>query len=152
MKKEVSCPSCGETIETWQNPKPTVDIIIEVDGKIVLIERANEPYGWALPGGFVDYGETVETAAIREAKEETGLDVTHLRQFHVYSDPKRDARQHNVSVVFIATATGVLCSGSDAKNVALFDKDDLPRLVFDHAEILDDYFMNQWGNPSTSSG
>ncbi len=140
MRQDVSCASCGEIIETWQNPKPTVDIIIEVDGEIVLIERANEPFGWALPGGFVDYGETLEMAAVREAREETGLDVTLIRQFHTYSDPKRDVRQHNVSTVFIAKAKGEPQSGSDAKNVAQFVRGGLPKLVFDHAKILDDYF------------
>ncbi|VAX15627.1 ADP-ribose pyrophosphatase [hydrothermal vent metagenome] len=144
MKKDVSCPSCGEKIETWQNPKPTVDIIIEVDSNIVLIERANEPYGWALPGGFVDYGEALEIAAIREAKEETGLTVTLIRQFHVYSDPKRDPRQHNITIVFIARAEGDMQAGSDAKNVALFDKANLPKLAFDHADILNDYFSGRF--------
>ncbi|MEO0115069.1 MAG: NUDIX hydrolase, partial [candidate division WOR-3 bacterium] len=73
-----------------KSPNLTVDIIIDYDGKIVLIKRKNPPFGWALPGGFVDYGETVENAAIREAKEETGLDLKELKQFHVYSDPNRD--------------------------------------------------------------
>jgi 8-oxo-dGTP diphosphatase len=86
---------------TYRNPTPTVDIIIELGDHpgrpIILIERRNEPLGWAIPGGFVDYGESVETAAIREAKEEIGLDVELLEQFHVYSDPNRDPRQHTLS-------------------------------------------------------
>ncbi len=92
--------------ETTRNPLVTVDIIIEVGGGIVLIERKNPPHGWALPGGFVDYGESLESAAVREAKEETSLDVVLTEQFYTYSDPSRDARHHTVSTVFIATANG----------------------------------------------
>jgi len=119
----------------------TVDIIIEIDGKIVLIERKNPPYGWAIPGGFVDYGETVEQAAIREAKEETSLDIYVLKQFHVYSDPNRDPRGHTVSVVFTAKARGIPKAASDAKSLGIFDKDSLPeKIAFDHRKILEDYF------------
>ena len=92
MKKNLLCPQCDTTIETWRNPIPTVDIIIRVDAEIVLIKRSNPPYGWALPGGFVDYGESLETAAAREALEETGLTVNNLQQFRAYSEPKRDPR------------------------------------------------------------
>lgn len=131
--------------ETPRNPYLTVDTIIEVDDSIVLIERRNGPEGYALPGGFVDYGETVESAAIREAKEETGLDVTLVRQFHVYSDPARDSRQHNVTVVFIARADGEPTGQSDAKSAALFPKNGLPgNLVFDHGRILDDYLCDRY--------
>lgn len=130
---------------TPKNPYLTVDIIIEVDDNIVLIERADGPKGYALPGGFVDYGETVESAAIREAKEETGLDVTLVRQFHVYSDPERDPRQHNVTVVFIAMAIGEPAGQSDAKSAALFSKKSLPgKMVFDHGRILDDYLCDRY--------
>lgn len=139
MKKEVSCPRCGAVVEEWVNPKLTVDIIIEVEGRIVLIERAGEPLGWALPGGYVDYGETLEAAAIREAMEETGLAVRLIRQLGAYSDPARDPRQHNVSVVFIATAEGAPRGDSDAKRAVLFGLDDHPPLLFDHAKILEDY-------------
>ncbi|HBK22669.1 MAG TPA: NUDIX hydrolase, partial [Planktothrix sp. UBA10369] len=108
----------------YRNPTPTVDIIIELidrpDRPIVLIERKNPPLGWAIPGGFVDYGESVETAAIREAKEETGLDVELIEQFYVYSDPNRDPRQHTLSVVFLATAIGQPQAADDAKNLELF--------------------------------
>jgi ADP-ribose pyrophosphatase YjhB (NUDIX family) len=90
----MKCPHCDKPIQVYRNPVPTVDIIIEVEGRIVLIERKNPPFGWALPGGFVDYGESFETAALREAKEETGLSVFNLHQFHTYSDPGRDERQH----------------------------------------------------------
>lgn len=127
-----------------RNPIPTVDIIIELsdrpDRPIVLIERLNPPEGWALPGGFVDYGETVEQAAQREAKEETGLDVTLLEQFQVYSDPSRDPRKHTLSVVFIAIAQGQPSAADDAKNLQIVSLWQLPRpLCFDHERILRDY-------------
>tara|TARA_B100000029_G_C17093946_1_gene785332 strand:+ start:99 stop:518 length:420 start_codon:yes stop_codon:yes gene_type:complete len=125
----------------YTNPIPTVDIIIEMKTGIVLIERANPPYGWALPGGYVDYGESLEEAAYREALEETGLKINLLGQFHTYSDPSRDARQHNISTVFIANAEGQLQPGSDARAANVFKA--LPHpLVFDHSIILEDYF--QW--------
>ena len=125
----------------YRQPKLTVDIIIEIDGKVVLIERRNPPPGWALPGGFVDYGETVEAAAIREAKEETSLDLKGLRQFHVYSSPNRDPRHHSVSVVFAAQGMGTPRTEDDAKNIGLFDVDSLPSMIaFDHRLILADYF------------
>lgn len=134
------CPSCGEQLHTFKNPAPTVDIIIETAGGIVLIERKNPPHGWALPGGFVDYGEAFEDAARREAVEETGLAVTLTLQFHTYSDPKRDARQHTASTVFIATADGQPVAADDAKRAGVFSQDSLPDLVFDHVRILRDYF------------
>ncbi len=124
----------------YRNPVPTVDIIIELNDRIVLIERLNEPFGWALPGGFVDYGETVESAAIREAAEETSLNIRLLEQFYVYSDPTRDARKHTLSVVFIAEASGAPIAADDAKAVGLFDISALPTpLCFDHQQILEDY-------------
>ena len=127
--------------ETPRNPLVTVDIIIEVGGGIVLIERKNPPHGWALPGGFVDYGESLETAAVREAKEETSLDVGLTEQFYSYSDPKRDARHHTVSTVFIAVAEGTPQGADDANVARVFHEGDLPTpLVFDHARILRDYF------------
>jgi 8-oxo-dGTP diphosphatase len=136
----LKCPACGASVHTWRNPFPTVDIIIQVREKIVLIERKNEPVGWALPGGFVDYGESLEAAAIREAREETGLDINTLRQFGAYSDPQRDPRQHNISFVFVAEGDGELLGGDDASHAALFHLDDLPSpLCFDHGKILDDY-------------
>ena len=126
----------------YKNPVPTVDVIIEVgdQGRIVLIERKNEPHGWALPGGFVDDGETVAAAAVREALEETGLQVELLELFHVYSDPTRDARLHTVSTVFLARADGEPKGADDAARAGLFAPDELPSpLVFDHATILADY-------------
>jgi 8-oxo-dGTP diphosphatase len=130
----------------YRNPVPTVDIIIELDtGGVVLIKRKNPPNGWALPGGFVDYGETVEAAAVREAMEETCLEVSLVRQLHVYSDPQRDPRQHTLSVVFVATASGQPRAADDAKEIAVFDQGSLPdRLCFDHAQILDDYFSGRY--------
>lgn len=134
------CLHCRQPVQTYRNPFPTVDIIIEIDGQIVLIERANQPTGWALPGGFVDYGESLEAAAEREAREETGLRVENLRQFAAYSDPARDPRQHNISFVFTATAIGQPEGGDDAARAALFRLDSLPRdLCFDHARIITDY-------------
>jgi 8-oxo-dGTP diphosphatase len=128
--------------EIHRTPLLTTDIIIELsDRGIVLIERKNPPHGWALPGGFVDYGESLEKAAVREAKEETSLDVVLTEQFYTYSDPRRDARHHTVSTVFIASAQGEPRGADDAKVARLFQEDDLPTpLVFDHAQILRDYF------------
>jgi 8-oxo-dGTP diphosphatase len=127
----------------FRNPVPTVDIIIQMaEGAIVLIERANPPYGWALPGGYVDYGESLEHAAIREAREETSLDIELLGQFHTYSDLKRDSRQHNISTVFVARASGSPKGASDARRADVFFENSLPKpLVFDHSQILKDYFQ-----------
>jgi len=124
-----------------RNPVPTVDIIIELEGgRIVLIKRKNPPPGWALPGGFVDYGESVEAAAVREAREETGLSVELVEQFHTYSDPGRDPRQHTISVVFIARAEGEPRGADDAAEARGFEPDRLPEQVaFDHREIVSDY-------------
>jgi ADP-ribose pyrophosphatase YjhB (NUDIX family) len=139
----MKCPHCNTEIESHRNPTPTVDIIIEIGDRIVLIERKNPPYGWALPGGFVDYGESYETAALREAEEETNLKVNDLRQFHTYSKPDRDPRGHTASTVFIGKADGAPTAGDDAARVELFTRDELPTLAFDHAEILADYFKSR---------
>ncbi len=138
----MKCNQCGADILGYRNPVPTVDIIIELKQGIVLIERKNPPYGWALPGGFVDYGESYEQAAVREAKEETGLDITLVRQFHTYSNPDRDQRQHTASTVFIAAAVGTPRGADDALRAEVFNQDNLPKLAFDHALILEDYFHN----------
>jgi len=145
MKIELICPHCGKVVEKYRNPFPTVDIIIELaqieDSPIILIKRKNPPYGWALPGGFVDYGESLEHAAIREAKEETDLEVELKYQLGAYSDPTRDPRFHTISVVFVATAKGKPKAGDDAKEIGVFHKDSIPeKLAFDHAKILKDYF------------
>jgi 8-oxo-dGTP diphosphatase len=127
--------------ETFRTPLLTVDIIIEVGDGIVLIERKHPPDGWAIPGGFVDYGESLEAAAVREAKEETSLNVRLIEQFYTYSDPGRDPRHHTVSTVFIATAQGIPEGADDAKTARIFSRSQLPApLVFDHPQILRDYF------------
>lgn len=127
--------------EKYRNPLPTVDIIIEIGERIVLIERKNPPHGWALPGGFVDYGETLENAAVREAKEETSLDVALTEQFYTYSDPRRDPRHHTLSTVYIAKAEGTPRGADDARVARLYGESDLPDpIVFDHPQILRDYF------------
>ncbi len=127
----------------YRNPKPTVDILIELagaPGQLVFIEREHEPHGFALPGGFVDEGEWVADAAVREAKEETSLDVELLELFHVYSNPARDPRQHTVSTVFIARASGTPAGGDDALRTLVCAADALPGpLVFDHGVIVSDY-------------
>lgn len=134
------CPNCGKELERFRNPVPTVDVIIETGGGIVLIRRNNPPPGWALPGGFVEYGESLESAALRESFEETGLRVRLVEQFHTYSNPNRDPRRHTISTVFIATAHGVPRGGDDAAEAAVFTGDNLPTLAFDHQEIIDDYY------------
>ena len=133
-------------MKRYHGPSSTVDIIIEHKGGIVLIERKNYPFGWAIPGGFVDYGETLERAAVREAKEETDLHVRLKRQFHTYSDPKRDPRQHTISTVFIAGAkTGVLKGKDDAREAAVFTRKTLPKkMAFDHRKVLKDYFEKRY--------
>jgi 8-oxo-dGTP diphosphatase len=124
-----------------KNPLPTVDIIIEVQGGIVLIERKNPPPGWAIPGGFVDYGESLEDAAKREAKEETSLDIKDLRQFHTYSKPDRDPRFHTISTVYVAHGVGMPQAADDAQNIKICTDKNLPKdLAFDHRKILIDYF------------
>lgn len=128
-------------MKRYRNPVPAVDIIIEVgNNKIILIKRKNPPYGWALPGGYVNYGESLEEAAIREAKEETSLDIKLLRQFHTYSEPLRDPRLHTISTVFIAKADGIPEARDDAKELGVFSLNSLPKeLAFDHSKILQDY-------------
>ncbi|RME62795.1 MAG: NUDIX hydrolase [Nitrospirae bacterium] len=132
--------------ELPRTPLLTVDIIIETsEGGIVLIKRKNPPEGWALPGGFVEYGESLEDAAIREAKEETGLDIELIRQFHTYSAPDRDPRFHTVTTVYIARGKGNLNAGDDAKEAKVFTRDNLPeKIAFDHRQILMDYFENKY--------
>jgi 8-oxo-dGTP diphosphatase len=136
----MECPKCGHHLKSYKNPLPTVDIIIETKGGIILIDRKNKPFGWALPGGFVDYGESLEQAAMREALEETGLQISLKEQLKTYSAPDRDSRYHTISTVFIATAEGSPRAGDDASKADIFMEQDLPPLAFDHAEILSDYF------------
>ncbi len=139
----IECPRCGYPVKVYKNPIPTVDIIIVIDDKVLLIRRKNEPLGWAIPGGFVDFGESVEDAAVREAKEETDLDVELIKLVGVYSSPDRDPRTHTISTVFYAKADGVPKAGDDAIDVGLFGKDNLPKdMVFDHEKILRDFFKS----------
>jgi ADP-ribose pyrophosphatase YjhB (NUDIX family) len=123
-----------------QCPPIAADVIAELDDRIVLIERKNFPHGWAIPGGFVDLGESVEQAAIREFREETSLDVELRALLGVYSRPDRDPRGHTISVVYVGRARGTPRAADDAKNIGLFDPRNLPApLAFDHAEIIADY-------------
>jgi 8-oxo-dGTP diphosphatase len=129
---------------THRNPSPTVDIIIELIDRphrpIVLIERKHPPLGWAIPGGFLDYGESAETGACREAREETGLVIELVEQFQVYSDPNRDPRKHTLSIVFLATGQGEPQADDDAKSLEVFEPWRIPKnLCFDHDRILQDY-------------
>jgi len=136
----LTCPACGVQVKRYRNPLPTVDIIIELQDGIVLIKRKNPPYGWALPGGFVDYGESLEEAAVREAREETSLEVSNLRLLGCYSDPGRDTRMHTISTVYIADSCGLPQAADDAADVGIFQLEGLPEpLCFDHAGILADY-------------
>ncbi len=143
--RTIQCPKCKNEIEIYKNPIPTVDIIIEIESKgIVLIKRKNPPYGWALPGGFVDYGESLEEAAVREAKEETYLDVKLIGQFHTYSDPKRDKRHHSISTIYVAKANGKPQAKDDAIEIGIFNGSNLPdEIAFDHRSILRDYFKSR---------
>ena len=136
----LTCPCCGTAVNSYRNPIPTVDIIIETPDGIILIKRLNPPYGWALPGGFVDYGESLEKAAVREAREETGLAITNLKLLGCYSDPTRDDRMHTISTVYIAQASGTAKAGDDAAALGVFPVEQLPEpLCFDHSKILQDY-------------
>ena len=124
----------------FRNPLPTVDVIIEVPGGIVLIERQNPPHGWALPGGFVDYGESAERCAVREAFEETGLVVRLTELLYVYSRPDRDPRHHTLSTVFVGRADGDPVGADDARRAGVFAAGAPPTpLAFDHAQIVADY-------------
>jgi len=148
----LTCPSCGSPVRAYQNPVPTVDIIIRIDWKIVLIERKNPPHGWALPGGFVDYGETLEDAAIREAREETSLTITTLRLLGCYSDPSRDDRLHTISTVFVADGHGLPQAADDARSLILADPRHPPApLCFDHGQIISDYCRSPLFLPSSGS-
>lgn len=123
-----------------QGPFVTVDGIVEYRQGIVMIERSNPPFGWALPGGFLDYGESLESAVAREIKEETGLEFVDFKQFKTYSEPDRDPRFHTVSVVFTGCGQGELVAASDAKSAKVFELNSLPQnLAFDHGEIIRDY-------------
>lgn len=140
---ELQCPKCGAAVKAYANPFPTVDALIyDPDRGLVLIERKYEPFGWALPGGFVDYGETVEQAVVREAFEETGLRVAVRALLGVYSDPKRDPRFHTITTVFLVSAAdySTLSGGDDAKAAKLFPLAGLPPdISFGHRDIIQDF-------------
>lgn len=129
------------TTKLSSGPFVTVDAIIELPEGIVIIERSNPPFGWALPGGFVDYGESLEDAVKREAKEETNLDLTQIKQFHTYSNPQRDPRFHTIGTVFIAKAKGKPKAGDDAAGLKVIKPSEIEKLdfAFDHKKILQDY-------------
>lgn len=143
MNRQVVCPHCGKPYACWRNPAPTADVVIYAPGRgVVIIRRANEPLGYALPGGFIDEGECAEAAAVREMREETGLDVELTGVLGVYSRPDRDPRGHTLTVVFTGRPRNpdVLQAGDDAAGAAFYPLDDLPQpLVFDHAQILADF-------------
>lgn len=133
----------------YRSPLPTVDIVIQCrtqneEEGLVLIMRNREPRMWALPGGFCEYGESLEEAAVREAKEETGLDIELIEQFSTYSDPHRDPRHHSITTVFLARSVGEPAAGDDAGEAQVFGEMEIPHtLAFDHKKILDDYFHYQ---------
>ena len=128
-----------------KHPVPTVDLIIRFGEGVVLIRRKYPPPGWALPGGFVELGESLEEAAVREGREETGLSITLLRQFHSYSEPVRDERKHTITTVFIAEGRGNLAAADDAAEAGIFTPGNLPSpIAFDHGQILQDYFKGRY--------
>lgn len=147
MQASKPCPHCGKDIVSYCNPTPTVDVVILVPGGadgedgVVLIERLNPPHGWALPGGFIDEGETCEQAAVREMREETGLDVILTGLLGVYSDPARDPRQHTMSVVYTGMVRDIsaLQAGDDAGKARIFPLSRCPETAFDHGLILADF-------------
>jgi 8-oxo-dGTP diphosphatase len=137
-----------------RGPFVAVDAIIDIDGGIVIIERSNPPFGWALPGGFVDNYESLEDAVKREMKEETDLELLELKQFHAYSKPGRDPRFHTIGIVFTAKGKGAPKAGDDAANLKVIKLTDIDKIpfAFDHKEILGDYIAYQKGGGNEASG
>lgn len=134
----------GLAAKTFRNPLPTVDVILRYGGGVVLVRRKNPPPGWAIPGGFVEYGESLEEAALREIKEETGLEVAELEQFHAYSAPGRDPRFHTVTLVFTGRGVGTPQAADDAAETGVFDEKNLPaEIAFDHRRVLLEYFHKE---------
>ncbi|MCU0651025.1 MAG: NUDIX hydrolase [Candidatus Omnitrophica bacterium] len=130
-----------------KSPYLTVDAIIEHRGGIVLIKRSNPPFGWAIPGGFVDYGESLEDAARREVKEETNLEISGLKQLHTYSDPSRDPRFHTVTTVFCAKGKGKAVAGDDAAGICIVSPKQIKDMdcAFNHKDVLTDYLKFKAG-------
>lgn len=144
MELTTNCPNCGKPVQVYRNPFPTVDTVVFRRGRVLLIRRRNPPEGWALPGGFVDYGESAEAAAARELREETGLEVVTLRLVGVYSAPGRDPRFHTLTVVYLAEATGDVQAGDDAADARWFSLAALPdEIAFDHRQIIEDAVRHQ---------
>ena len=144
MELTTHCPRCGQPVQVYRNPFPTVDAVVMQRGQVLLIRRRNPPEGWALPGGFVDYGESAETAVARELKEETGLEAVSLRLFGVYSAPGRDPRFHTLSVVYLTEAAGAVQAGDDAAEARWFPLNALPDgIAFDHCRIIEDAALRQ---------
>ncbi|MFH1679514.1 MAG: NUDIX hydrolase [Candidatus Eisenbacteria bacterium] len=138
----VRCPSCGIEVDKYRNPFPTVDLILmdQAGSGVYLVERKNPPPGWALPGGFVEWGESLEDAARREGEEETSLVVELSGQFRAYGDPDRDPRFHTITVVFAAHGAGEARGRDDARSARFFRWDELPeRMAFDHRRILEEF-------------
>ena len=141
---ERRCPHCGTPVEVYRNPFPTVDVVIFRNREVLMIERKNDPPGWALPGGFVDYGESAETAAARELEEEAGLHLTSLSLLGVYSAPGRDPRFHTLTVVYVAAADGGIRAGDDAVSARWWPVTALPeKIAFDHRQIIHDALARQ---------
>ncbi|MCM8821242.1 MAG: NUDIX hydrolase [Candidatus Omnitrophica bacterium] len=142
--KEVEPLLVSLSSKTFKNPYPAVDAIIKKDKGVVLVYRKNPPPGWAIPGGFINYGESAENAAAREALEETGLHIRNLELFGVFSDPGRDPRFHTISIVYTAEGRGTLKAGDDASRVGIFSQEELPdNMAFDHRKILQQFFKRQ---------
>ena len=140
MGTRLACPHCRRPLDRWDQPRVTVDAVVLNDrGEVLLVERRQEPPGWALPGGFVDAGESLEDAVVRELAEETGLRARGVRQLHTYSDPGRDPRHPTVSTVYLVQAEGTLVPGDDAGDARFHPPDRLPApMAFDHARIVAD--------------
>jgi ADP-ribose pyrophosphatase YjhB (NUDIX family) len=138
MGIRLSCPHCGNALDLWDQPRVTVDALVRnAAGQVLLVRRTRTPAGWALPGGFVDAGESLEEAVARELAEETGLRALRVSQFHTYSDPHRDPRHATVSTVFLVEAEGSPAAGDDAADARFYDPDRLPHpMAFDHADIV----------------
>ncbi|MBQ4133790.1 MAG: NUDIX hydrolase [Desulfovibrionaceae bacterium] len=143
VRAKINCPGCGREIQVYKSPAPTVDIVLFDDKRgILLIERRFEPLGWALPGGFVDYGEQLDHCAVREMKEETNLDVTVKKLVGVYSNPIRDPRRHSITTAFWCECSELdrLQAGDDAGKARFFQLEELPEdIVFDHRIIIEDF-------------